>query len=94
MVCLDLTRDQRAGRSRVQAIQDTTEDALRVEEGSLYPALHRLENKEMIDAHWGTSEKNRQAKFYTLTPLGRRALRTEIESWTRFAAAIARVIHA
>ncbi len=48
----------------------------------------------MIEAHWGTSDKNRQAKFYTLTPLGRRALRTEIESWTRFAAAIAKVIHA
>ena len=75
-------------------IQDTTDDALRVEEGSLYPALHRLENKGAIAASWGVSEKNRQAKFYLLTPLGRRALRAESESWTRFADAIAKVLAA
>jgi transcriptional regulator len=75
-------------------IQDTTEDALRVEEGSLYPALHRLENKSAIEAQWGVSEKNRNAKFYSLTPLGRKLLRTEIESWTHYAAAIAKVIAA
>ena len=75
-------------------IQDTTDDALRVEEGSLYPALHRLEDKGAIEARWGVSENNRQAKFYSLTPLGRRVLRAEVESWTRFAAAIAKVIHA
>ena len=75
-------------------IQDTTEDALRVEEGSLYPALHRLENKNAIEAQWGVSEKNRNAKFYSLTPLGKKLLRTEIESWTHYAAAIAKVIAA
>jgi PadR family transcriptional regulator, regulatory protein PadR len=75
-------------------IQDTTDDALRVEEGSLYPALHRLEDKAAVEAKWGVSENNRQAKFYSLTPLGRRVLRAEIESWTHFAAAIAKVIHA
>jgi PadR family transcriptional regulator, regulatory protein PadR len=75
-------------------IQDTTDDALRVEEGSLYPALHRLEDKGAIEARWGVSENNRQAKFYSLTPLGRRVLRAEVESWTHFAAAIAKVIHA
>jgi PadR family transcriptional regulator PadR len=75
-------------------IQDTTDDALRVEEGSLYPALHRLEDKGAIEAKWGVSENNRQAKFYTLTPLGRRVLRAEVDSWTHFAAAIAKVIHA
>ena len=75
-------------------IQDTTDDALRVEEGSLYPALHRLEDKGLIEARWGVSENNRQAKFYTLTARGRVALRAEIESWTHFAAAIAKVIHA
>jgi PadR family transcriptional regulator, regulatory protein PadR len=73
-------------------IQDTTDDALRVEEGSLYPALHRLEDKGAIEASWGVSENNRQAKFYTLTAQGRRMLRAEIESWTHFAAAIAKVI--
>ena len=75
-------------------IQDTTDDALKVEEGSLYPALHRLENKNAIEAKWGVSEKNRTAKFYSLTPSGRQLLRTEIESWTHYAAAIAKVIGA
>jgi transcriptional regulator len=75
-------------------IQDTTDDALRVEEGSLYPALHRLEDKGAITAKWGVSEKNRNAKFYTLTPAGRQTLRAEIESWTHFSAAIAKVIGA
>ena len=75
-------------------IQEISDDALRVEEGSLYPALHRLENKGAVETRWGVSENNRQAKFYTLTPAGRRALRAEIESWTHFAAAIAKVIGA
>ena len=75
-------------------IQEISDDALRVEEGSLYPALHRLENKGAVETKWGVSENNRQAKFYTLTPAGRRALRAEIESWTHFAAAIAKVIGA
>lgn len=73
-------------------IQDTTDDALRVEEGSLYPALHRLEEKGAVEAKWGTSANNRQAKFYSLTPAGRRMLRAEIESWTHFTAAITKVI--
>jgi PadR family transcriptional regulator PadR len=75
-------------------IQDTTDDALRVEEGSLYPALHRLEDKELIEAKWGVSDTKRQAKFYSLTARGRLALRTEIDSWTRFSIAIAKVIAA
>ena len=75
-------------------IQTTTDDALRVEEGSLYPALNRLEDKEMIQAEWGLSENNRRAKFYSLTPRGRRALAADAESWTRFAEAIAKVLTA
>ena len=75
-------------------IQDTTDDALRVEEGSLYPALHRLEDKNAVEAKWGVSDKNRNAKFYSLTPTGRQMLRSEIESWTHFSAAIAKVIQA
>jgi PadR family transcriptional regulator, regulatory protein PadR len=75
-------------------IQDTTDDALCVEEGSLYPALHRLEEKGFIEAKWGLSENKRQAKFYTLTTRGRQALRAEIASWTQYAAAIAKVITA
>jgi PadR family transcriptional regulator, regulatory protein PadR len=82
------------GYAIAQWIQDTTDDALKVEEGSLYPALHRLENKGLIESRWGTSENNRQAKFYTLTPEGRRTLRAESESWVQYAAAITKVITA
>ena len=82
------------GYAITQWIQDTTDDALKVEEGSLYPALHRLENKGLIESRWGTSENNRQAKFYTLTPEGRRTLRAESESWVQYAAAITKVITA
>jgi transcriptional regulator len=94
LVLKTLSWGPRHGYAIARWIQDTTDDALRVEEGSLYPALHRLEDKGAIEAKWGVSENNRQAKFYSLTPLGRRALRAEIESWTHFAAAIAKVIHA
>jgi transcriptional regulator len=75
-------------------IQDTTDDALRLEEGSLYPALHRLEDKGLVETKWGISDNNRQAKFYALTAGGRRALRAETQSWVHYAEAIAKVIHA
>ena len=75
-------------------IQAVTDDALRVEEGSLYPALNRLEDKEMIEAEWGVSENNRRAKFYSLTARGRQSLRAEADSWNRFADAIAKVLGA
>ncbi len=73
-------------------IQDTTGDMLRVEEGSLYPALHRLENKGLVEPKWGVSENSRQAKFYALTAAGRRALRAESESWMQYASAITKVV--
>jgi transcriptional regulator len=75
-------------------IQDTTDDALRVEEGSLYPALHRLENKGLVSTSWGVSENNRQAKYYALTAAGRRTLTAEIETWIQYAAAITKVVTA
>jgi len=82
------------GYAIAQWIQTTTDDALRVEEGSLYPALHRLENKGLVAASWGLSENNRQAKFYALTPEGRTTLRAEVESWIQYAAAITKVVTA
>lgn len=82
------------GYAIAQRIHVLSSEVLRVEEGSLYPALHRLEDKGSIEATWGLSENKRQAKFYTLTPRGRQSLRTEIDDWTRFAAAIAKVITA
>jgi PadR family transcriptional regulator, regulatory protein PadR len=82
------------GYAIAQWIQTTADDALRVEEGSLYPALHRLENKGLVSTSWGLSENNRQAKFYALTPAGRRTLHAEVESWLQYAAAITKVVTA
>lgn len=69
-------------------IEQATDDVLRIEEGSLYPALHRLETRDWIAAEWGTSENNRRAKYYTLTAKGRAQLRVETATWTRFAGAV------
>ena len=69
-------------------IEQATDDVLRIEEGSLYPALHRLETRNWIAAEWGLSENNRRAKFYTLTAKGRAQLRLETATWTRFAHAV------
>ena len=65
---------------------------LRVGQGSLYPALHRLEDKGWIDAEWGASENNRRAKFYRLTAAGRSRLAEQTEIWQRFAAAVALIL--
>ena len=69
-------------------IQHATNDALAIGEGTLYPALHRLEERGWIAAEWGTSENNRQAKYYSLTKRGRVQLRVETDNWRRYAAAI------
>jgi transcriptional regulator len=69
-------------------IQQATDDALAVGEGSLYPALHRLEEREWIIASWGPSENNRQAKYYALTRRGRARLKIETDNWRRYAKAI------
>jgi PadR family transcriptional regulator PadR len=68
--------------------------ALRVEEGSLYPALHRLARRGLVQAEWGVSENNRRAKYYTLTAEGRRHLLSEATSWEQFAAVVGRVLAA
>jgi transcriptional regulator len=70
------------------------DDALIVEEGTLYPALWRLENKGLLEAEWGLSENNRKAKFYRLTADGRRQLRHEVKTWEAYAAAVAKVLSA
>jgi PadR family transcriptional regulator, regulatory protein PadR len=74
-------------------IESCTDDALQVEEGSLYPALHRLEERGMITAEWGISEFNRRAKFYRLTTAGKKQLRESQQYWDRFADAVSRVLH-
>jgi PadR family transcriptional regulator PadR len=75
-------------------IRRQTDEALLVEEGTLYPALWRLENKSLVEAEWGLSENNRKAKFYRLTPAGRRHLRQETKTWEAYAAAVGKVLSA
>jgi PadR family transcriptional regulator PadR len=73
-------------------IQRVSTELLRVEEGSLYPALHRLEQEGLVRAEWGTTEKNREARFYSLTPAGRKELVREQESWARLTEGVDRVM--
>jgi PadR family transcriptional regulator, regulatory protein PadR len=75
-----------------QRIQQTSDDVLRVNQGSLYPALHRLEAAGWIEAEWGASENKRQAKFYKLTRAGHKQLREETQQWARMAGAVARIL--
>ena len=76
-----------------QRIQQISGGELEVNQGSLYPALQRLEQRGWIRSDWGTTENNRRARFYEITPAGRRALGAEVESWRRFAAAMELVLH-
>ena len=80
------------GYSVARWIQQLTDDVLDVGEGSLYPALHRMEQEAWVRAEWGTTEKNRQARFYTLTALGKKQLATEEESWARLTEGVRRVL--
>ncbi len=73
-------------------IHRRSHDMLQIDEGALYPALHRLELRGLLSAEWGTSENNRRAKFYRLTATGRKHLQSERERWTRLAAAVAFVL--
>jgi PadR family transcriptional regulator PadR len=75
-----------------ERIQQVSSDALRVQQGSLYPALHRLERRGWIRARWGTSENNRRAKYYELTKRGRAQLESETDAWRRLALAVGRVL--
>lgn len=67
-------------------------DVLRVEEGSLYPALHRLESQGLVESQWGVSENKRRARFYQLTPRGRKQVQVEVSNWRRMVAAVNQVI--
>jgi transcriptional regulator len=80
------------GQGIARAIQEQSEDVLLVDHGSLYPALRRLEKKGWIRAEWGTSDNNRKARFYTLTPAGRRRLHSRTADWRRLAGAIGRIL--
>jgi PadR family transcriptional regulator PadR len=75
-------------------LHQLSDDVLRVEEGSLYPALYRLEEQGLIDSEWGATENNRKAKFYKLTRKGRSAAAAELEGWLRLSGAVTRVLRA
>jgi transcriptional regulator len=81
------------GQTIAHAIERGSEDVLQIEHGSLYPALHRLENREWIASFWGTSENNRKAKYYRLTPLGRKQLAAQTSRWDQVVRAIGRILH-
>ena len=80
------------GHTIAHAIERTSEDVLQVEQGSLYPALHRLENRGWVASYWGTSENNRKAKFYKLTAAGRKQLVIETSRWQQLVKAIGRIL--
>jgi transcriptional regulator len=82
------------GYAIAEFIEETTGDVLRVEEGALYPALHRLELRGLVAAEWGVSENNRRARFYRLTAAGRKELGQESAHWNRMTAAVARIMEA
>jgi len=92
LILKTLSRSPMHGYGISQSIQQISDEVLRVEEGSLYPALHRLELDGLIDSEWGQSSNNRRAKFYKLTALGRKRLAQEHIEWRRIASAIARIM--
>jgi PadR family transcriptional regulator, regulatory protein PadR len=92
LVLKALARGPLHGYAVAEFIHRRSEDVLRVEEGALYPALHRLELRGLLDSEWGASENNRRAKYYRLSAAGRRYLEAESAHWNRMVAAIARVM--
>ena len=92
LVLKALARGPVHGYGVAEWIQQTSQQVLKVEEGALYPALHRLELRGLLKAEWGASENNRRAKFYRLTAAGRKQLETELATWDRLSAAIALVL--
>jgi transcriptional regulator len=94
LILTTLRREPMHGYAIAEHIQQTSEDVLQVEEGALYPALHRLELRGWLKSAWGLSENNRRAKYYRLTVAGRKQLADETKYWTRMTSAIGRVIEA
>ena len=92
LILKTLTHEAMHGYAIAERLQQTSDDVLQVEEGALYPALHRLELRGWLAASWGVSENNRRAKYYRLTAAGKRQLAKETEYWSRMSSAIARVL--
>ena len=94
LILRSLALEAMHGWGIAQRIQQVSKDVLQIGQGSLYPALHRLEHRGWIEAEWGESENNRRAKFYSLTKAGKKQLEVETEEWNRRASAIARLMKA
>jgi PadR family transcriptional regulator PadR len=92
LILKSLASTRRHGYGIGQFVEETTDEAVVVEEGSLYPALYRMERRGWIEAEWGTSELGRRAKFYRLTDQGRAQLATETATWQRFAAGVSKML--
>jgi PadR family transcriptional regulator, regulatory protein PadR len=92
LILKTLTLEPMHGWGIAQRIQQVSKDVLQVQQGSLYPALYRLERKRLIQAEWGASENNRRAKYYALTQAGREQLEKETADWKRLAAAVALIL--
>ena len=92
LILKSLHRGPMHGYGVAEWIHDGSQDVLRVEEGALYPALHRLELRGLLSAQWGMSDNNRRAKFYALTAAGRKQLAQETDYWQRMSSAVARIL--
>jgi PadR family transcriptional regulator len=92
LILKTLSWGSRHGYGIARWIEETTDEAVTVEEGSLYPALYRMERRGWIEAEWGTSELGRKAKFYRITSKGRRQLASETQEWAKFAAAVSKIL--
>lgn len=92
LVLRTLEAGSKHGYGVARHIQLVTDDALKVEEGSLYPALHRLQRRGWVDSEWGVSESNRRAKYYKLTRQGRAQLKREVAAWEAMVAAVGKVL--
>lgn len=92
LILRTLALEPQHGWAISERVQQVSSDVLRIQQGSLYPALHRLERRGWIKAKWGTSDNNRRAKYYELTRTGRKHLETETDSWRRLTAAVAQVL--
>jgi transcriptional regulator len=94
MILKSLSGGAQHGYGVVRWIRGTTDGTLQIDDGALYPALHRLVARGWITAEWGTSENNRRAKYYELTTAGRRQLRKELQTWARFSEAVTKIVNA
>jgi PadR family transcriptional regulator PadR len=92
LILKTLSRGEMHGYDVAEYIEETSEQVLRVEEGALYPALHRLEVRGLLAAEWGVSDNNRRAKYYRLTAAGRKQLAEETTHWKRMSSAIGRIL--